>query len=163
MKETENIAAKILSQQMLKDLLVREASLKKKVVFTNGCFDILHPGHIHLLQEAKQLGDLLIVGLNSDSSVKRLKGPDRPVQDENSRALLLAAILFVDYVVLFSEDTPLDLIKLISPDVLVKGGDYRENEIVGSDFVKETGGITITIPFLKGFSSSSLIDKSRKK
>lgn len=163
MSRAENIIDKILSPQKMKNLLAEKSFSEMKIVFTNGCFDILHPGHIHLLKEARKLGDLLIVGLNSDSSVKRLKGPDRPVQDENSRALILASMIYVDYVVLFSEDTPLDLIKLISPDVLVKGGDYREDQIVGADFLRSTGGNTITIPFLEGHSSSSLIDKSKKK
>jgi rfaE bifunctional protein nucleotidyltransferase chain/domain len=131
---------------------------RQKIVFTNGCFDILHRGHITYLAQARQLGDLLVVGLNSDASVRRLKGPERPVNDERSRALLLAALEMVDYVVLFEEDTPYNLILKVKPDLLVKGGDYDIHNIVGADFVLQRGGEVRTIPFVQGFSSSSIID-----
>ena len=130
-----------------------------KIVFTNGCFDILHKGHIEYLAKAANLGDVLIIGLNSDESVKRLKGENRPVLDEESRAMALAAIGFVDNVVIFDEDTPYELIKKIQPDVLVKGADYNENDIVGADIVKAKGGEIKTIEFVEGYSTSKIIDK----
>ncbi|MDL2227302.1 D-glycero-beta-D-manno-heptose 1-phosphate adenylyltransferase [Bacteroidales bacterium OttesenSCG-928-K03] len=130
-----------------------------KIVFTNGCFDILHAGHVDYLFNAAQLGDVLVVGLNTDNSVKRLKGENRPINKENDRATLLASLYFVDYVVLFNEDTPLELIKKIKPHVLVKGGDYKVEDIVGADFVKKSGGEVIILPFKDGYSSSSIISK----
>jgi rfaE bifunctional protein nucleotidyltransferase chain/domain len=130
---------------------------EKKVIFTNGCFDILHRGHLEYLARASEFGDYLIVGLNSDQSVKRLKGNDRPLNDEVSRGLLLAALCFVDLVVVFDEDTPFELIQLIQPDVLIKGADYKPHEIVGADTVKSKGGEVITIDLVKGFSTSNII------
>jgi len=129
------------------------------VVFTNGCFDILHLGHIDYLSKAADHGKILIVGLNSDHSVKRIKGQGRPVNDETSRAMLLASLFFVDLVVIFDEETPYDLIQLVVPDVLVKGGDYKPEEIVGYDIVKVHGGKTLTIDFLDGYSTTSVIEK----
>jgi D-beta-D-heptose 7-phosphate kinase/D-beta-D-heptose 1-phosphate adenosyltransferase len=134
----------------------------KRVVFTNGCFDILHIGHVRYLQDARAQGDLLVVGLNSDASVKRLKGPDRPVQDERSRAEILAALACVDYVVVFNEETPIDLIKTVRPDVLVKGGDWPVEKIVGHDFVKTYGGVTRSLRFVEGYSTTGLVEKIRK-
>ncbi|MCQ2291855.1 MAG: D-glycero-beta-D-manno-heptose 1-phosphate adenylyltransferase [Bacteroidales bacterium] len=131
---------------------------KQKVVFTNGCFDILHLGHITYLAQARQLGDALVVGLNSDASVRRLKGPSRPVNDQNARAKVLAALECVDYVVFFEEDTPLNIITQVVPDVLVKGGDYSIDNIVGADFVMQNGGKVLTIPFVNGFSTTSIIE-----
>ena len=137
----------------------REIRLKnKKIVFTNGCFDILHPGHIHILSKAKSLGDTLVVGLNSDLSVKKLKGDKRPLVSEDDRSRVLLSLRFVDYVIIFNELTPLKVIKKIKPDFLVKGGDYNENDIVGSDFVKAYGGQVEIIKFLDGYSSSNYID-----
>ena len=137
----------------------REIRLKnKKIVFTNGCFDILHPGHIHILSKAKSLGDILVVGLNSDLSVKKLKGDKRPLVSEDDRSRLLLSLRFVDYVIIFNELTPLKVIEKIKPDFLVKGGDYNENDIVGSDFVKASGGQVEIIKFLDGYSSSNYID-----
>jgi len=133
-----------------------------KIVFTNGCFDILHRGHIEYLAKAKSLGTKLIVGLNTDASVKRLKGDSRPVNDENARALLLASLMFVDEVILFDTDTPRDLINFVQPDVLVKGGDYKPEEIVGYDIVKAKGGEVITIDFIEGYSTSATIEKMNK-
>lgn len=132
---------------------------RQKVVFTNGCFDVLHFGHVHYLLEAKKLGDILVVGLNSDDSVRRLKGPARPINGENERAFVLAALSFVDYITVFEEDTPLNLIKIVQPDVLVKGGDYALDQIVGADFVSQNGGIVTTIPFVEGYSSSRIIEQ----
>ena len=132
---------------------------KEKIVFTNGCFDILHPGHIHILDQAKSYADILIVGLNSDESIKRLKGPKRPKVSQKDRLRILSSIKFVDYAVLFEEDTPLKLIKKIKPNILVKGGDYNSDDIVGSEFVKSNGGEIKIVQLLEGYSSSSLIDK----
>lgn len=132
----------------------------KKVVFTNGCFDILHPGHVDYLSQARDLGDFLILGLNTDNSVKRLqKAPNRPINNEQSRAIVLAALECIDCIVLFDEETPYDLIKLLQPNVLVKGDDYEVEKIVGYDIVKANGGKVITIPFLEGFSTTNLIKK----
>ncbi len=127
----------------------------KKIVFTNGCFDILHRGHITYLNEAKKLGDILIIGLNSDSSVKLLKGNDRPVNNENDRAYILSNLKSVDYIIIFNEETPYNLIKTIKPDILVKGGDYKISEVVGREFADET----IVLPFIEGYSTTQLINK----
>lgn len=135
---------------------------KGKLVFTNGCFDILHQGHVVYLAKAAALGNKLIVGLNTDTSVKRLKGAGRPLNGEQERALLLAALEFVDMVILFEEDTPYNLIKAIVPDVLVKGADYKPEEIVGYDVVKTNGGSVETILLEKGFSTTNVIEKIRK-
>jgi D-beta-D-heptose 7-phosphate kinase/D-beta-D-heptose 1-phosphate adenosyltransferase len=131
----------------------------KTVVFTNGCFDILHKGHVHLLKRAKKLGDILIVGLNSDSSVKRIKGEKRPVFSVKDRAFVLSSIDVVDYIVIFNEDTPLKVIKAIEPDVLVKGADWDKKSIVGREIVESLGGKVVRIPVLKGFSTTSVIEK----
>ncbi len=131
----------------------------KKIVFTNGCFDILHYGHVSYLEEAKNLADVLIVGLNSDESVKRLKGPSRPINGQSERAYVLGALKSVDYVVIFDQDTPYELIKLITPDILVKGGDWTPQQIVGSDIVLEDGGEVKSLIFKTGFSSTKIIDK----
>lgn len=134
---------------------------KNNIVFTNGCFDVLHRGHIYLLSRARELGDLLIVGLNSDASVTKLKGPDRPVNSQDSRAEVLGALAFVDYIIVFEEDTPLDMIITLEPDILAKGGDYSMEEIVGHEEVSSRGGRVISIPLLEGYSSSSIIDRKK--
>lgn len=131
------------------------------IVFTNGCFDIIHAGHVQYLEQAQQLGDILVVGLNSDASVRRLKGSSRPINSEENRALVLAALQSVDYVIIFEEDTPYELIEAIQPDVLVKGGDWKETEIVGSDIVKAKGGKVISLPFREGLSTTNMIEKMR--
>lgn len=136
---------------------------KKRIVFTNGCFDIIHKGHIHLLTQAKEKGDLLIVAVNSDSSVRRIKGQKRPLTKEGDRIQVLAALEMVDNVVLFDEETPSAIIQEVSPDILVKGGDWKEEEIVGADFVKSKGGEVYSLPYLKGYSTSSLITKIQKE
>lgn len=141
----------------------RRRSRGEKVVFTNGCFDILHAGHITCLNEAKKMGDILVVGVNDDQSVKRLKGEDRPINTVEDRMNVLESLKSVDYVVPFSEDTPIELIKCITPDVLVKGGDYKENEIVGADFVKEHGGKVVVIPYIEGKSTSETISRIYKR
>ncbi len=132
----------------------------KKIVFTNGCFDILHLGHIEYLSKSRDLGDVLVVGLNSDESVRRIKGTHRPVNNQDARSITLAALSFVDAVILFGEDTPLNLIRQIQPDILVKGKDYEGKEIVGTEVVKASGGIVATIELTKGFSTTGIIDKS---
>ena len=152
-----NIEGKIVPR----DFFVRNDFKRhgQKIVFTNGCFDVLHYGHVHYLLQAKALGDILVIGLNSDDSVRRLKGPTRPINGENERAFVLAALACVDYVTLFEEDTPEELIKDVRPDVLVKGGDYTLDNIVGADFVTQNGGTVTTIPFVEGFSSTRIIEK----
>jgi len=149
---------KIFDRAVLGNRLAMWRFLNNRIVFTNGCFDILHRGHIEYLSQARDKGTVLVIGLNSDASVKRIKGEGRPVQDEMSRALLLASLRFVDAVVLFDEDTPLELIRLIQPDVLVKGGDYTEETIVGADVVKASGGEVVTIPLVEGYSTSSILN-----
>lgn len=132
---------------------------KKICVFTNGCFDLLHPGHISYLNEAKSLGNWLIIGLNTDNSIKRLKGENRPIQDQNIRKIMLENLKCVDEVILFDEDTPLNLIKKIKPNVLVKGGDYKIEQIIGHEFVSSYGGVVKTISFLDGYSTTQLIQR----
>lgn len=134
----------------------------QKIVFTNGCFDLLHVGHIRYLKEAKSKGDILVVGVNADASVKRLKGPTRPVQNENDRAEILAALGAVDFVAIFTEDTPENLIKTIRPSVLVKGGDWKPDQIVGSSFVHSYGGQVMSLQFVDGKSTTKLIEKAQK-
>lgn len=141
----------------------RKDNADKKIVFTNGCFDILHVGHKRYLQEAAALGDILVIGVNSDDSVRRLKGPDRPVNSEQDRAEILSALSFVDYVVIFDEDTPYELIKKIQPDVLVKGGDYKPEEVVGRDIVEARGGRLELIQFVEGKSTTNIINKINHK
>ncbi|WP_128547587.1 D-glycero-beta-D-manno-heptose 1-phosphate adenylyltransferase [Larkinella soli] len=133
-----------------------------RIVFTNGCFDILHLGHIDYLEKARQLGDKLILGLNTDASVSCIKGPLRPVVDEYARARIMASLAFVDAVTLFGESTPLELIQAVRPDILVKGDDYAVKDIVGADFVIQNGGSVQTIPLVRGYSTTALIEKIRK-
>jgi D-beta-D-heptose 7-phosphate kinase/D-beta-D-heptose 1-phosphate adenosyltransferase len=148
---------KIKSLEALKQ--IRNAEKDKKIVFTNGCFDILHSGHVLYLEEAKSCGDILILGLNSDQSVKRLKGESRPINNELDRAIVLSGLESVDYVVVFKEDTPYQLISEIQPDILVKGGDWAIDQIVGSDIVKNRGGEVISLSFIEGKSTTSIIKK----
>jgi len=132
---------------------------RRRLVFTNGCFDILHAGHVHYLQAAKAQGDILVVGLNSDRSVKAIKGDKRPIVGQTHRAAVLACVGFVDFVVLFDEPEPLELIKAVRPDVLVKGADWPEERIVGAEFVKAGGGRVVRVPLLPGISTSNIINK----
>ena len=134
----------------------------KKIVFTNGCFDLLHIGHVRYLQQAKSLADILIVGVNTDRSIQRLKGPDRPIQNENDRAEILASLKSVNHTILFDEETPLNLIRKIKPHYLVKGGDWKISEIIGSDFVLGYGGDVRSLQFVKDQSTTLLIQKSQK-
>ncbi len=148
---------KIFDRSVLGNRLAMWRLMNNKIVFTNGCFDILHRGHIEYLSQAHDKGNILVIGLNSDASVKRIKGEGRPVQDEQSRALLLASLRFVDAVILFDEDTPKELIEFVKPDVLVKGGDYTEETIVGAEFVKANGGEVVVVPLVEGYSTSSIL------
>ncbi len=153
------IQSKIVSQAQLQQKLNLWRFRQQRVVFTNGCFDILHAGHIHLLSQAASFGDVLVIGLNSDSSVKGLKGENRPLQNENTRADVLASLFYVDAVLLFEEPTPLELIQAITPDVLVKGGDYTIENVVGADWVQQHGGRVEIVPLLEGFSTTGIEQK----
>ena len=161
MKSVQAIPQKIYSKETLLQEVTRWRLKNKKIVFTNGVFDILHKGHIASLSQAAALGNILIVGLNSDASVKRLKGPSRPVNDEAARALLLSSLLMTDAVVLFEEDTPLNLIKAILPDIMVKGGDYTIEQIAGAKEVLENGGQVILADIVEGISTSAIIEKMK--
>ncbi|MBQ2397558.1 MAG: D-glycero-beta-D-manno-heptose 1-phosphate adenylyltransferase [Bacteroidales bacterium] len=158
MTQIEQIERKIVCRKDLKELILKWRNANERIVFTNGCFDLLHLGHVDYLAKAKDLGERLIIGVNTDSSVKRLKGEHRPLQDENSRLHILAALQSVDAVVLFDEDTPYELIKEIEPDILVKGADYKIKNIVGYDIVVSRGGSVQTIEFIEGYSTT-LIEK----
>lgn len=163
MEKIDQIQSRILDLPSLNRMLAIWRFRGEKIVFTNGCFDILHPGHIEYLSKAADLGDVLIIGLNSDESVRRLKGENRPVNSETARALVLASLRFVTAVVLFGEDTPYELIRTVQPDVLVKGGDYTAEEIVGNDIVTASGGQVVILGFLPGYSTSHLIRKIREQ
>lgn len=154
-------ADRVLTEQTLNTWVDKYKNQNKKIVFTNGCFDLLHLGHVTYLEEAKRLGDVLIVGINTDDSVKKIKGPTRPIQNENDRSQILAALKAVDHTILFSEETPLNLIKKIRPDVLVKGGDWKIDQIVGSDLVMSYGGKVQSLNFVNGKSTTSIIEKSK--
>jgi D-glycero-beta-D-manno-heptose 1-phosphate adenylyltransferase len=162
MNQPQVIQLKIYSLKEIVFQVNRLKLLSKTISFTNGCFDILHPGHIASLSDAAREADFLIVGLNSDTSAGRLKGPGRPVMDEQSRAIMLSALLMVDAVVIFEEDTPLDLIELVKPDVLVKGGDYTIEQIVGAKEVIAAGGRVVINPIVPGFSTTGIIAKINK-
>lgn len=162
MAHSQNTAGKIKDVSNATKQVAEWKSKGEKVVFTNGCFDILHLGHVDYLEKARNLGDKLIVGLNTDASVSRYKGESRPVQDQNSRARVIASLQFVDMVVLFNEDTPHNLISAVVPDVLVKGSDYLAENIVGADVVKKAGGEVKTIDFIDGYSTSRVIEKIKK-
>ena len=159
MKQTDAIKIRILDRQQLIQEVVRLRLKSKTIAFTNGVFDILHEGHIAVLSKAASFADILIVGINSDASVKKIKGEDRPVNNENSRALILASLIMVDDIVIFEEETPIEIIKLIQPDVLVKGGDYTLDTIVGAKEVIAYGGTVEIVPLLEGFSTTNIIEK----
>ena len=158
---SHNIYTKLFTQETLLQRIAFWRTMGDKIIFTNGCFDILHAGHVHLLAACAQLGDRLIIGLNADASVKRLKGESRPINDEKSRAILLAALQFTDAIILFEQDTPETIIQTIRPDVLVKGGDWAKEQIVGSSFVESYGGVVKTISYLPGFSTTQIIARSK--
>ncbi|MES3017610.1 MAG: D-glycero-beta-D-manno-heptose 1-phosphate adenylyltransferase [Bacteroidota bacterium] len=161
MGKLKNIEEKIFTQEEIKARLNVWRLLEKKIVFTNGCFDLVHLGHIDYLAKAADLGDKLIIGLNSDKSTSDIKGPNRPITDEKSRSFLLASMSFVDAVILFDEETPVNLIKLVKPDVLVKGADYTIDQIVGSDIVISNGGSVQTLEYLPGYSTTLIEQKIR--
>ena len=154
---------KILNPKSLKKQLESWKDTDKKIVFTNGCFDILHLGHLDLLQEAANLGDILIVGLNSDTSIKKIKGDNRPINNQKTRTELLASLFYVDFVVTFEEETPIKLVETIIPLIMVKGGDYKKSEIIGADFVEENGGKVVIFPIKKDYSTTNIIDKIREQ
>jgi len=156
------IKNKIKTLLALKRIITGLKKRQKKIVFTNGCFDIIHLGHVTYLEKAKKSGDILIVGLNSDRSVKQIKGDLRPLVPQDERAALLAALESVDYVVIFNEDNPYNLISQVNPDVLVKGGDWGSNRIIGADFVKSRGGKVKRIKYLEGYSVTKLIKKLQR-
>ncbi len=157
MNHYENLISKLITIDEFNSLNLKD----EKVVFTNGCFDILHRGHVEYLNKAADCGDTLVLGLNSDSSVRRLKGESRPINDELSRAIVLSGLGAIKHIILFEEDTPYELIKAVQPDVLVKGADYNPEDIVGYDIVKAKGGEVVTISFVEGFSTTSTINKMK--
>jgi len=154
MESTKLFPAALLAERLAS--LRREG---KRIVFTNGCFDLLHPGHIYTLTQAKALGDVLVVAINSDASVKRLKGERRPILNQEERAVMLSALSVVDYVTIFAEDTPLEVIRLLLPNVLVKGGDWGADAVVGREVVEANGGKVILIPYQSGFSTTDIIER----
>lgn len=163
MGTSEFIRSKIITEEKLSYILSYCRFKDNKIVFTNGCFDIIHRGHIEYLIKASELGSVLIIGLNTDKSVNKLKGAGRPVQDETTRAMILASFSFVDHIVVFDDETPAKLIEFIKPDILVKGGDYKPEDIVGYDIVKGKGGQVVTIDYISGYSSSDMIKMLRSQ
>jgi len=156
----EDITGKIITIEEAEKLFTPPFRKQNRTVFTNGCFDLLHRGHVYNLSRAREMGDILVVGLNSDASVSRLKGPERPVTQQQARAEVLAAMAFVDFVIIFHEDKPLNLLRAVKPHILVKGGDYKVEEVVGYMEVTSWGGRVEIIPLLEGYSTSSIIKKS---
>jgi len=154
-----SVSGKLKSLEEIKAIVVDARTNGKKVAFTNGCFDLLHRGHVHVLRAARACADLLIVGINSDQSVKQIKGPKRPVLPESDRCELLGAMEMVDFVILFNEPDPYNLISAIRPDVLVKGGDWNTEKIIGADMVEEAGGRVVVVPYMKGFSTTEIIER----
>lgn len=162
MNRFDAVQSKIIDANNLEALLTYWKLKNRKVVFTNGCFDIIHRGHVEYLAKAADYGNELVIGLNTDNSVRRLKGETRPVQDEMARAAIMASLQFVSAVILFDEDTPYELIKKVQPDVLIKGSDYNIEDIVGYDIVKAKGGEIITMDFVEGYSTTSIIEKLKQ-
>ncbi len=153
---------KILSQVALRRQLAARRHRGERIVFTNGCFDLIHPGHVRYLRAARKLGDVLVVALNSDASVRRLKGPSRPLNKQDDRAEVMAALEMVDYVTIFGDETPYTLIDRLEPDVLVKGGDWKPSQIVGADLVKARGGKVRSLKFADGYSTTRLVQRAAK-
>lgn len=158
-KALERVKNKIFNKNNLLEKLQIWRSVNKKIVFTNGCFDLIHLGHIEVLARSADLGDILIIGVNTDSSIKELKGNNRPIIEENSRVQQLASLEFVDAVILFNEQTPLELIKVIKPNVITKGGDYNSEQVVGNEIAVKNEGEVIIIPLTQGYSTTSILDK----
>jgi D-beta-D-heptose 7-phosphate kinase/D-beta-D-heptose 1-phosphate adenosyltransferase len=156
-----DVSDKVKSLDELKGLIAAEKADGKTVVFTNGCFDLLHRGHVHLLRAAKALGDLLVVAVNSDRSVKMIKGPARPIVSETDRLELIGALEMVNYVLLFDEPDPYDIVSILRPNIIVKGGDWSAAEVVGGDLVQRNGGKVVVVPYLRGFSTTEIIAKIR--
>jgi rfaE bifunctional protein nucleotidyltransferase chain/domain len=155
------VSGKLKSLEEIKAIVVGARNNGKRIAFTNGCFDLLHRGHVHVLRAARACADVLIVGVNSDESVKQIKGPARPVLPEVDRCELLGAMEMVDFVILFNEPDPYDLIAAIQPDVLVKGGDWNSEKIIGADLVEEGGGRVVVVPYIKGFSTTEILERIR--
>jgi len=158
-KSLEILNSKILDKERLLVKLTDWKEENKKIVFTNGCFDLIHLGHIEVIARSADLGDILIIGVNTDNSIKRLKGKNRPIVEEISRAKQLAALEFVDAVVFFDQDTPIDLIKVINPNVITKGGDYNTDQVIGNDIVTQNDGEVVIIPLTHGYSTTSILEK----
>ena len=158
-KALEILNSKILDKERLLVKLTDWKEEDKKIVFTNGCFDLIHLGHIEVIARSADLGDILIIGVNTDNSIKRLKGKNRPIVEEISRAKQLAALEFVDAVVFFDQDTPMDLIKMINPNVITKGGDYNTDQVIGNDIVTQNNGEVVIIPLTQGYSTTSILEK----
>ena len=158
-KSLEILNSKILDKERLLVKLTDWKEEDKKIVFTNGCFDLIHLGHIEVIARSADLGDILIIGVNTDNSIKRLKGKNRPIVEEISRAKQLAALEFVDAVVFFDQDTPIDLIKVINPNVITKGGDYKTDQVIGNDIVTQNDGEVVIIPLTQGYSTTSILEK----
>lgn len=159
----EKVKSKILDWKKAGNQVAKWKTAGERVVFTNGCFDLLHFGHLHYLAEARGLGEHLVIGLNSAESVRRLKGPHRPINDEKTRQFQLASLEFVDVVVVFDQDTPYELIEVLQPDILVKGGDWEADQIVGADIVLSTGGIVKNLPFVEGYSTTLIEQKIKNQ
>lgn len=151
--------SKVKKLAEIRKIVTKLKKKKKKIVFTNGCFDILHYGHLKYLEKCKRLGDILVIGLNSDSSVRKIKGKHRPVIKQKQRAAILSALEFIDYITIFNETTPERLIKAITPNILAKGGDWKKENIVGGEYVKKAGGRVATIPFVKGYSTTTILKR----
>ena len=158
-KSLEILNSKILDKERLLVKLTDWKEENKKIVFTNGCFDLIHLGHIEVIARSADLGDILIIGVNTDNSIKRLKGKNRPIVKEISRAKQLAALEFVDAVVFFDQDTPIDLIKMINPNVITKGSDYNTDQVIGNDIVTQNDGEVVIIPLTRGYSTTSILEK----
>lgn len=163
MSNLDKLTNKICSLKMLKKKVVKWKQEGKKIVFTNGCFDLVHRGHIEVLAKTADLGDKLIIGINTDKSIRELKGKNRPIIDEESRLILLSALAFVDAIILFNDPTPISLISVLQPDILAKGGDYKIEDIVGSNIVIENGGQVTLVPLTIGFSTTNILDKISKE
>jgi rfaE bifunctional protein nucleotidyltransferase chain/domain len=159
--KVDSSSGRVLWQQETQTFVARHRAEGRRVIFTNGVFDLLHPGHVRYLQHAKSLGDVLIVGLNADASVRRNKGPSRPINPQNERAEVLAALAAVDAVVVFDEDTPAEIIALVQPDVLVKGADWPAEQIVGRETVEARGGQVVRIPVEQGYSTTAIVERVR--
>ena len=162
-KKLNKLKAKILKIKDLSQIIKQWRLNGDKIVFTNGCFDLIHLGHLEILARSADLGDKLIVGINSDMSIKKIKGNSRPIIEEDSRAKQLAAIEFIDAVILFNEDTPYDLINILKPDVLTKGGDYKKNDIVGNQLINKEQGEVVIIPLTQGYSTTSILEKIKNE